>query len=242
MRKVRVMFAFGLALILLFGACDTAQTGTQPTNAPETTEAPAVTEVPEVTAPVVGTEEITETPAPTEGVTEVTEVPQPTEAPVVTEEAAATEAPTVTEAPKATEVPKATATPKPTATPRPTATPKLTKEPDADGELTFTFGEMKCVTSFNGSYTLQADGSVKAQFNEQWAQAFYAFPQGVDLSDCEYITVKAKSGKYPLGVKLFHEGIFTDVWSSEIYCKGDCIGEGVAIYELSPEMMLGALD
>ena len=171
-----------------------------------------------------------------EKVPTVTKAPALTEAPKVTETPKPTEAPKPTDAPKATATPKPTVTPKPTATPVPTATPKPIKKPNQEGELTFTFDEMESMTEFNGTYELKSDGSVHAQFDAQWAQAIYALPQGVDLTKCEYITVKAKSENYPLGVKLFHKGLFTDVWNSELYCKYDCYGKGTAVYVLSPEM------
>ncbi len=119
---------------------------------------------------------------------------------------------------------------------RPTPTPIPTKAPDPNGELTFTFDEMKSQVAFDGSYDLTEDGSVQAQFNRQWAQAIYSLPQGVDLSQCKSITVKAKSETYRLGVKLFHEGVFEDPWSSELCINGDCHGEGVIAYPLNPEM------
>ena len=239
MRKVRVSLVFCLVLMLLFVACGTAQTGLKPTSAPEATEAP------EVTTPVEDTEKITETPVPTEA-SAATKVPTATKAPVTTEVPEPTATPTATEAPAATAPPVPTATPKPTATPaptatpkptpKPTATPKLLKEPNQNGELTFTFAEMNYVGGYNVSFDLRGDGSVKAKFDAEWGQGFYAFPQEVNLTECEYITIKLKSEKYTVCTKLVDERVYTDMWNSEIYCKYDCRGDGTIQYELSPEM------
>ncbi len=237
MKKVRICLAFCMILTLLLGACGTAQTGTEPTSAPETTKAP------EVNVPA----EITETPAPTEE-SEITEEPEITETPVMTDEPEITEVPAVTEIPvateapsviealEATEVPTATEAPKATATLRPTATPKLEKAPDKNGELTFTFSEMKYLTHFGCSYALGTDDVLKMSFDEQYAQLYFALPQIVDLSECEYITIKAKSEYASLSAKLLDERVHTDMWNSEIYARYDCIGDGIAEYELSPNM------
>lgn len=216
MKKVRICFAFCFILMLLCGACGTAQTGSEPTREPKATEAPATAEIPET---------------PT-----VTEVPVAAKTPEATEVPVATETSKATKAPVATEAPAATVTPKPTKAPVPTTTPKPMKAPNRDGELTFTFDEMEYRGGFNASFDVQGDGSVKAKFDAEWGQGFYALPQEVDLTRCEYITIKLKSERYTICTKLLDKGVFTDIWSSDIYNKYDCRGDGVVDYELSPEM------
>lgn len=193
MKKLRICLTFCLILTLVFGACGTAQTGTQPTSAPEATKAP------EVTAPAEGTEKITETPTPTETVEEVTKESQPTETPEITE------TPIVTETPEVTDALKATATPKPTATP----TPVVTVYPKADsnqGDICYTADELEVLQLWGVECKLQANGKQSIQYTEQYGQIRFAFPEAIDSSKCTGITIKMNAGTSWMGISFYGEG------------------------------------
>ncbi len=223
MKKVRSYFAACMILTLLCVACGTAQTGTELTSAPDVTEAPSATETPAATEPPAGTE------AP-----KATEAPAVTEAPVATKAPAATETPEATEAPAATEVPKATATPVPTATPKPTATPVPTKAPVKDGDVTYTFNDLKYVTSYGVNYTINKDGSIDLQYEGQWQEIKFRYPEEIDMTRCTGVTVKAKSEYGNICFKLLDKKFLSDTYCTEAFGFYECKGTGVKDYELQP--------
>ena len=199
MKKVRFCLVFCMILTLLFGACGTAQNGTEPTSAPEATESPAVTDATEVTVPAEDTEKITEPPAPTGTVEEVTKEPQPTETPEITE------TPVVTETPEVTDALKATATPKPTSTPKPV----VTVYPKADsnqGDICYTADELEVLQLWNVECKLQANGKQLIQYTEQYGQIRFALPEAIDSSKCTGITIKMKAGTTWMGISFYGEG------------------------------------
>ncbi len=104
--------------------------------------------------------------------------------------------------------------------------------PDENGEITFTFAEMKYLGGDNASFDLRTDGSVKVKFDAEWGQGFFALPQGVDMSQCNYITIKLKSEHYTICTKLLDQRVFTDMWNADLYCKYDCGGTDTVDHEV----------
>lgn len=123
------------------------------------------------------------------------------------------------------------ATPVPTATP----TPVPTKAPNVNNELTFTFNEMKLLMEHNLSYEVEADGSLKMKINVQYGGIKFALPQGVNLADCESVTVKMKSEYSSVAPQLCEEDVLSDPWLPEKYITFGCQGDGVRDYELYQE-------
>ncbi|MBQ8547241.1 MAG: endo-1,4-beta-xylanase [Lachnospiraceae bacterium] len=232
MKKVRSYFAACMILTLLCGACGTAQTGTELIGAPDVTEAPAVTESQVATETPVATEapktpEVTEAP-------KVTEAPAATEAPVATEVPAVTETPVATEAPAVTEVPTTTEAPAVSETPQATATPVPTKAPAKSGDVTYTFNDLKYVASYGVNYTINKDGSIDLQYEGQWQEIKFRYPEGIDMTKCTGVTVKAKSEYGVLAFKLFGETFLADPYGVEEYIFTECKGSGVKEYKMQP--------
>ena len=123
------------------------------------------------------------------------------------------------------------ATPVPTATP----TPVPTKAPNANNELTFTFDEMKLLMEHNLSYEVEADGSLKMKINAQYGGIKFALPQGVNLADCESVTVKMKSEYSSVAPQLCEKDVLSDPWLPEKYITFGCQGDGIREYELYQE-------
>lgn len=225
MKKVRICLAFCMILTLLFGACGTAQTGTQPTSAPEATEAP------DMTAPVDDEEKITETPVPTEEVTKVTEKPQLTEAPTITKEPENTVTPATTDAPEKaetpTDTPKATATPKPTVTPRPKTTP-YPKADSKKGDICYTAEDLKVLASW-GVDCEPKSGSIGLEYTGQYGWVRFALPEAVDSGECVGVKIKMKAGTNYMGVSFYEEGIINNPnsWNMQSYETFPLVQEGL---------------
>lgn len=244
MKKLRSYFAVLSIAALLFAACGTKPAVTEPTvitpeptNAAELTETPAPTEPAAATEPT-GAEEPTEVPEPTKA-------EEPTEAPTKTPTEAPTEVPTATPEPakpaaetkptefpvtEVTEKPEPTKVPAATATPKPTATPVPTKKPEEGSRITYDFHDLAYLGSYGTVYEVQSDGSIKLRYEGQYQEIKLTLPEGIDMSYCHKVTVKALSSYAPLSVKLYDEGV-NQVFV-EYYCKGDTVTEFV----LSPDI------
>ncbi len=132
-----------------------------------------------------------------------------------------------------------TATPKPTVTKKPAATatptPKPTKAPIKDGKVTYTFHDLKYLTSYGTEYTVNSDGSMDVKFENQYQEIKLLLPEAIDMSQCEYVTVKAKSEYSDVSVKFFGEEFIDNPYCNELFCCWNCFGEGVIDYEVYQE-------
>ena len=182
---------------MLFAACGKATGNEVPTEAPVATEAPTAT-------PTVAP---TATEAPTE---------TPTVAPTATEAPTATPTETPTVAPTATEAPTATPTVAPTAT----EAPKVTEAPkEKKTKMTYNFKQLPQSGGYGTTVDVQADGSVKLQYEKQYMEAQFYIPDEIDMSYCYQVSIKLESSYAPISLKLFDEGgnqVFV-----EYYMKAD---------------------
>ena len=146
-------------------------------------------------------------------------VPKPTQAPEPEEEPAEDE-PWVPEQ-----------APEPTATP----TPMPTKAPNENNELVFNFNDVRPIFENNVSYDINDDGVLKVQFTAQYGGIKFALPQGVDLADCESVTVEMKCEYNYVAPQLCGDDVLSDPWLPEKYITFGCLGDGVTEYELYQE-------
>lgn len=193
---------------MLLAACSKTTEQKVPTEPPVATEAPEATEIPVST----------ETPAPTE-----TQEPTETQAPTAT--SAPTETPVPTEEPTATP----TMAP-PTVTPPATATPTVapTEAPtEKKTKMTYNFKQLLQSGGYGTTVEVQADGSVKLQYEKQYMEAQFSIPEDIDMSYCYQISIKLESSYAPISLKLFDESgnqVFV-----EYYMKADTPTEIVLI-------------
>lgn len=146
-------------------------------------------------------------------------VPRPTEAPEPTDEPAE-DMPWVPEP-----------APKPTAAP----TPMPTIAPNENKELVFDFNDVRPIFENNVSYDISDDGVLKVQFTAQYGGVKFVLPQGVDLADCESVTVKMKCEYNYVAPQLCEADVLEDPWLPEKYITFGCLDSGVKEYELYQE-------
>lgn len=139
-----------------------------------------------------------------------------------------------TDAPK----PTATATAEPTEAPEPTATiaPTTTSDikPEGQAEITYDCGELEYRISYGTEYTVNSDGSMDVKFENQYQEIKLLFPEAIDMSQCEYVTIKAKSEYSDVSVKLYGEEFVENPFCNELFAYWNCLGKGVVDYELYP--------
>ena len=120
---------------------------------------------------------------------------------------------TVTEVTQTPETPELTVT----ATPTPTPLPLV--------ELTYDFNDLYCFKSHDTAELIEEDGSVRLWFGKQYGQSTFFLPQPIDLSECVYVTVNAKSGDGEISMKLQDERARESIWTPAVAAKFDIKGE-----------------
>lgn len=103
-------------------------------------------------------------------------------------------------------------------------------------ELTYDCSELEYLISFGTEYTVNDGGSMDVKYDNQYQEIKLLLPEAVDMSQCEYVTVKAKSEYANVSVKLFGEEILQNQFCSEAFIHWCCLGEGVVAYELYPSL------
>ena len=73
---------------------------------------------------------------------------------------------------------------------------------DADTKNTFTFNDMSYTTSYGTEYTVDENGALHLTFESQYQEIRYAFPELLDMTLCNGITVQAEAAD-ALAIKLY---------------------------------------
>lgn len=103
-------------------------------------------------------------------------------------------------------------------------------------EYTYPFYELWCAGQAEDSYEVTDDGACRIIFSEKYSKMTFALPEGINMTLCDHVTVKARSEYGRFGVNLFDETVYIDPWDMHAYAEYDFGGEGVQDFTLWPEL------
>lgn len=86
-------------------------------------------------------------------------------------------------------------------------------------ELTYDFNDMYCYEAYNLAGSIGEDGAVNLRFGRQDGVIVFMLPQPIDLTECAYVTVNAKSENGEIIFKIHNDRILDSIWATEVAAK-----------------------
>ncbi len=99
-------------------------------------------------------------------------------------------------------------------------------------KLTYDCNELQYLTSYEMEYTINDDGSMDVEFQNQYGEIRFLVPEEIDANACMSIYVKMKSEYAGVSAKLYGKELLEDVYCPEIAAAWDCHGDGIQNYEM----------
>jgi len=90
------------------------------------------------------------------------------------------------------------------------------------------------VASYGVKHTINKDGSMDLQYEGQWQEIKFRYPEEIDMKKCTGVTVNAKSEYGTIAFKLFGKAFLNDPFTAEEFIFAECKGTGKKDYKMQP--------